>query len=42
MRRSLIPWAAALILLILYFVKLFGLKSQVQAGYSAPKYGVPM
>jgi hypothetical protein len=33
---------AALILLILYFVKLFGLKSQVQAGYSAPKYGVPM
>ena len=33
---------AALILLVIYFVTLFGLKSQVQAGFAQPKYGAPM
>jgi hypothetical protein len=33
---------ASLVLLIIYFVTLFGLKGQVQAGFVQPKYGTPM
>ena len=39
---GVIASVAALILMIIYFVKLLGLKSQVQAHLAQPKFGAPM
>ena len=39
---GVIASVAALVLMIIYFVKLFGLKGQVRAGFTPPKFGTPM